>query len=111
MRLVNRRLMLQMPISTVYSMWIPNSYVELFVFTGLRGTEDWEAIKLVDGVKTAFFLDPVFVKSVPRFTPAPGDTRSQLYLIWDEADIQRMLGRMQAALASVPNQAHVFLGD
>lgn len=110
MRLVNRRLMLQMPVSTIYSLWIPNSYVELFVMTGLRG-EDWEAIRLVDGVKNAFFLDPEFMHTVPRFVPGPGDTRSQLYLIWEETDIQRTLGRLNAALASVPNQPQVYLGD
>jgi hypothetical protein len=102
--------MLQMPISTVYSLWIPNSYVELFVVTGPR-EEDWEAIRLVDGVKTSFFLDPVFVKSIPRFRPEPGDSWSVTYLVWEQADIQRMLARMQAALASLPNQPQQFRGD
>jgi len=111
MRLVNRRLMLQMPESTVYSLWVPNSYVELHVKTGNRGIDDWDCIKLVDGVKTAFFLDPVFMKSVPRFEPSPGDSRGQLYLVWEQADINTMLGRMNAALPAAAQQPQYYQGD
>ena len=110
MRLVNRRLMLQMPVSTVYCEWLPNSYVELRIVTG-PDEEDWMAIRLIDGVKTAFFLDPKFVKTIPRFEPELGDSRSVLYLVWEQGDIETTLGRMQAALASVPSQPAQFRGD
>lgn len=112
MKIINRRMLLQEPISTVYSAWLPNSYVELRVLTGIQpGGEEWTSIRLVDGVKTAFFLDPVFVKSVPRFQPMPGETRSEMWLIWEQADINTMLARMTAALASLPEQAQQHFGD
>lgn len=111
MKLVNRRLMLQEPISTIYAPWIPNSYVELFILTGLRGTEDWDAIKLIDNVKTAIFLGPKFMKTVPRFRPSPGDSCSQLYLVFEEEDLDKLLGRVTAAKASAPNQPQFYMGD
>ncbi|BDD79753.1 hypothetical protein [Burkholderia phage FLC9] len=111
MKLVNRRLMLQEPVSTIYAPWIPNSYVELFVMTGLRGPEDWSSIKLIDGVKTALFLDPVFMKTIPRFEPSPGDSRGQLYLVFEEADLDNLLGRVTAAKAAAPNQPEFYTGD
>lgn len=105
MRLVNRRLMLQEPVSTIYSAWVPNSYVELFVFLGPVGSEDWDSIKLVDGVKTAMFLDPVFVASVPKFVPLAGDDEcGDLYLIWEQADVNKLLARATAAAASAPRE-------
>lgn len=111
MRLVNRRLMLQEPVSTIYSAWIPNSYVELRIFMGPTSQDDWASIAVVDGIKTALFLDPVYVKSIPRFVPEPGDTASQLYLIWEAADINKTLARMQAAQASIASQVTEPMGD
>jgi hypothetical protein len=111
MKLVNRRLMLQEPVSTIYCAWIPNSYVELFVLTGLRGTEDWTAIKLIDGVKTAIFLDPVFMKTIPKFEPSPGDSRGQMYLVFEQADLVKLLGRVTAANVASANQAEFYQGD
>lgn len=112
MRIINRRMILQEPISTVYSAWLPNSYVELRVLTGIQpGGEDWTSIPLVNGVKTAFFLDPVFVKSIPMFTPMPGETRSELWLVWEAADISIMQARMTAGLAALPYQAQQHFGD
>lgn len=85
--------------------------MELFVKTGLRGPEDWTAIKLIDGVKTALFLDPVFMHTIPRFNPAPGDSRGQLYLVFEEADLDTLLGRVTAAKASAPSQPSFYTGD
>jgi hypothetical protein len=111
MKLVNRRLMLQEPVSTIYCPWIPNSYVELFVKTGNRGPEDWTSINLIDGVKTSLFLDPKFMRTIPRFMPSAGDSRGQLYLVFEEAELNTLLGRVTAAKAAVPNQPTFYTGD
>jgi hypothetical protein len=112
MKIVNRRMLLQEPISTVYSAWLPNSYVELRVMTGLcPGGEEWTSIRLVNNVKTAFFLDQVFVKSIPQFQPMPGESRSEMWLVWEAADIDIMLARMTAAAASLAEAAQQHFGD
>lgn len=112
MKIVNRRMMLQEPISTVYCAWLPNSYVELRVMTGLcTDGEEWISIRLVDNVKTSLFLDQKFVKSIPQFHPMPGESRSELWLVWEAADINTMLARMTAASASLAIAAQQHFGD
>lgn len=111
MRLVNRRLMLQQPVNTVYSMWVPNAHVELFVFMGAVDAENFTSSPLMANANLSFFLSTKFMKSIPRYRPEPGDTRSQLYLIWEADDVNTLLARMVAAQASLPFQVEQTMGD
>lgn len=112
MRIVDRKTFLALPAGTVYAKYEPCVFEELEIKDARRGTDDWYAQGLIPSFETdkssLDWADTLFriaagEQSPPFDFDRPTDDGcyddDQLFAVFDRADVEGLIARLQRALA------------